>query len=301
MLKTILLYLAFFLLSTNSKAAWIKQDLESQFILKQGYARQSFVLLQQDEKSYEFLEKHRVNLTNYDFFGEINLTKKLSFTTTANAAIFKDDVTKNFTQNEINYTTTGQSLLSTSLGIRRQVFRSPFCAFSTRLAYIRYGKPANSNYNKLFGTKPDMLDTGILIGLGTGEAFINRLTATSTAKPSKIFAIADLGYKVRVDNIKLKQKGYTEANLNFTLGHQFTQIGAMILVESFNTYSNTSPFVTSKYQYTGELYRILSVLSTSFIFDINKVAKLQIAFAKDIGGFYNRNTNSFSLGFWVNA
>jgi hypothetical protein len=278
MLKTIFFCLALLLLNAKAKAAWIKQDLESQFILKQGYSSQSFVLLQHDERGYELLEKHRVNAANYDFFSEVNLSKKLSFTATANAVIFKDNITQNFTQNEVNHTSKGQGLLSASAGIRRQVFRSPLFAFSTRLAYTNYGKSTNLTYNKIFGSRPDMLDTGILIGFGTGEAFINRFTSASTAKPRKIFAILDLGYKASLQNIKLKYKGYTEANFNITLGHQFTQIGLMMLVENFNTYSNTSPFVISKEQYTGELYRILSVLSTSFIFDINKATKLQLAF-----------------------
>jgi|GEM_PF-5944354 len=301
MLKIIFLCLLFLLINPQSKAAWIKQDLESQFIIKQGYSRQSFVLLQQDANGYEFLEKHRVSSLNYDFFGEVNLSKKLSFTTTANAVIFTDNITKNFTQNESNYSVNGQRLINASLGTRRQLFRSPFFALSSRLSYIRNNKSKDLNYNKLFGSMPDMLDTGLLIGFGTGEVFINRFTEASAVKPRKLFAIVDLGYRASVQNIKLKQKGYTEANLNITLGHQFTQIGAMILIESFNTYANKSPFVVTKYQYTGELYRILSVLSTSFIFDINKVTKLQLGFAKDIGGFYNRNTNSFSLGFWINA
>jgi hypothetical protein len=277
--------------SNITLASWVRQNLSLQVIIKQNYNHQTFSTLRTDKgyvKYIESLNKHELTTSDYDFFAELGLFKGISFYTTAYASVFKDSMTNNRYPKD-NKTITGNTIVNSSFGIRQQLFKNNILAASTKMSYISSGVE-DLNYYFIFGNKPSMVEFGAAIGFGTSEAFNNRLLQSDT-KLKKIFIIFDNSYKLGL------KRFYREMSTNITLGYELKDIGAMFLIESFNTLAPQNPLSSQKFnQYT----LLLSKLSTSFVFNISSYASLQLSFSKDVGGQNRKQGNGLSLGIWFN-
>jgi|GEM_PF-4995632 len=283
-----------------ANAGWIKQRGHAQIILSQQYKAFSQNYTQTFYGSggpIEVKQNVKTSLSQQEIFAEVGLTQKVAFVFNSLASQINQDVSTNIDGKVYNYNS--QEFVSNyvSFGIRRQIARLWKFAYGIQSTFILPGK-MNQRQRALFGYAGSGYEMRQMIGIGTGEAFLNRYIKNKfknkSARPLKLFAIVENG--VRSNNYY----GFYELRNDYTLGLEITDYKTMLLLQVFDVYQYSTVFLDG-YVTNYKSNHALRKLSFSTFYPLTNQIFLGFSLIKETAGYLNTNANAVSINLWINT